>query len=36
MRAWRCKSTHLNLGCRWRWVVSFTPLPLYPRERISQ
>jgi hypothetical protein len=23
----------LNLGTRWRWVVSFTPRPLYPRER---
>jgi len=19
-----------NLGCRWRWVVSFTPWPVYP------
>jgi hypothetical protein len=23
----------LNLGTRWRWVVCFTPLPLYPRQR---
>jgi hypothetical protein len=23
----------LDLGTRWRWVVSFTPLPLYPKER---
>jgi hypothetical protein len=23
----------LHLGTSWRWVVSFTPLPLYPRER---
>jgi hypothetical protein len=23
----------LDLGTRWRWVVSFTPRPLYPRER---
>jgi hypothetical protein len=23
----------LDLGNRWRWVVSFTPRPLYPRER---
>jgi hypothetical protein len=23
-----------DLGTRWRCVVSFTPLPLYPRERI--
>jgi hypothetical protein len=22
-----------DLGTRWRWVVSFTPRPLYPRER---
>jgi hypothetical protein len=24
-------STILDLGTRLRWVVSFTPLPLYPR-----
>jgi hypothetical protein len=24
----------LNLGTRWRWVVSFTPRPLYHRDRI--
>ena len=23
----------LYLGTRWKWVVKFTPLPLYPRER---
>jgi hypothetical protein len=23
----------LDLGTRWRWVVNFTPWPLYPRER---
>jgi hypothetical protein len=23
----------LDLGTRWKWVVSFTPRPLYPRER---
>jgi hypothetical protein len=28
---WRYSSTFLNLGTRWRWVVNFTPLPLYPR-----
>jgi len=22
-------------GTRWRWVVGFTPRPLYPRERAS-
>jgi len=21
----------LNMGIRWRWVVSFTPRPLYPQ-----
>jgi hypothetical protein len=28
---WRYSSISLNLGTRWRWVVSFTPLPLYPQ-----
>jgi hypothetical protein len=28
---WRYSSTILDLGTSWRWVVSFTPLPLYPR-----
>jgi hypothetical protein len=28
---WTYSSTILNLGTRWRWVASFTPLPLYPR-----
>jgi hypothetical protein len=28
---WRCSSTILDLGTRWRWVVSLTPRPLYPR-----
>jgi hypothetical protein len=23
----------LNLGTRWRWVVSFTPSPLYPQRK---
>jgi len=23
----------LDIGTRWRWVVSFTPPSLYPRER---
>jgi hypothetical protein len=23
----------LDLGTRWRWVVRFTPRPLYPREK---
>jgi hypothetical protein len=30
---WMYCSTHFYLGIRWRWVVSFTPRPLYPRER---
>jgi hypothetical protein len=30
MGEWRHSSTFLHLGTRWRWVVSFTPLPLYP------
>jgi hypothetical protein len=29
---WRYSSTILDLGTRWRYVVSFTPRPLYPRE----
>jgi hypothetical protein len=27
----RYSSTILDFGTRWRWVVSFTPLPLYTR-----
>jgi hypothetical protein len=33
---WRTRGTFpviLYLGTRWRWVVKFTPLPLYPWER---
>jgi hypothetical protein len=30
MWEWRCSSTFLHLGIRWRWGVSFMPLPLYP------
>jgi hypothetical protein len=30
---WRYSSMHLDLGVRWRWVVSFMPWLLYPRER---
>jgi len=33
----RSGSTHpriLNLITRWRWVVSFTPRPLYPRRKV--
>jgi hypothetical protein len=28
---WRYSSIILELGTRWRWMVNFTPLPLYPR-----
>jgi hypothetical protein len=28
---WRYSSYVLDLGNRWTWVVSFTPLPIYPR-----
>jgi hypothetical protein len=31
MGEWRYSSTILDLGTRWRWVVSFTPWSLYPR-----
>jgi hypothetical protein len=31
MGEWRYSSTILDIGTRWRWVVSFTPLPLNPR-----
>jgi hypothetical protein len=30
MWKWRYSSMNLNLSTRWRWVVSFTPQPLYP------
>jgi hypothetical protein len=33
MGEWRYSTTILDLGTRWRWTVSFTPLSLYPRER---
>jgi hypothetical protein len=32
MGEWRYSSTFLDLDTRWRWVVSFRPLPLYPRK----
>jgi hypothetical protein len=31
MGEWRYSSTILDLSTKWRWVVSFTPRPLYPR-----
>jgi hypothetical protein len=30
MRQWRYSSTLHELGTRWKKVISFTPLPLYP------
>jgi hypothetical protein len=33
MGEWRCRSTILDLGTSWRWVVIFTPRPLYPRRK---
>jgi hypothetical protein len=30
---WKCSRAFLYLRASWRWVVSFMPLPLYPRER---
>jgi hypothetical protein len=35
MREWRDSSTIFDLGTRWRWVVNFTPRPLYHREKRS-
>jgi hypothetical protein len=32
MGEWRYSSIILNLGTKWGWVLSFTPLPLYPRK----
>jgi hypothetical protein len=29
----RCSSNILDLGTKWRWVTSFTHLPLYPRRK---
>jgi hypothetical protein len=31
MREWRYSSIILDHSIRWRWLVSFTPRPLYPR-----
>jgi hypothetical protein len=35
MGEWRYSSTILDLGTRWKGVVSFMPLPLYPREKAA-
>jgi hypothetical protein len=36
MGEWRYRSTILDLDIRWRRVVSFTPLPLYPKGTSSR
>jgi hypothetical protein len=36
MGEWRYSSNILDLGTRWRRVVSFTPRPLYPRGKSRQ
>jgi hypothetical protein len=33
MGEWMYSSTIIDLGTRWRWVVSFMPRPLYPDEK---
>jgi hypothetical protein len=33
MWEWMYRSTFLDLDTSWRWVVSFTPLPLYLRRK---
>jgi hypothetical protein len=35
MGEWRYSSTILHLGTRWRWMVRFTPRPLYPWRKSS-
>jgi hypothetical protein len=35
MEEWRYRPTILDLGTKWRWVVSFTLLPVYPGDRAS-
>jgi hypothetical protein len=35
MGEWMYRSIIPDLSTNWRWVISFTPLPLYPRERPS-
>jgi hypothetical protein len=34
MGDWRCSSTILNLGARWRWVVTFRPAAIFPGKRV--
>jgi hypothetical protein len=36
MREWRYSSIFLDLNTRWRWVVSFKPLSLYPRGKSTR
>jgi hypothetical protein len=33
---WMYRSCFLDLGTSWRWVISFTPLPLNPRGKSHQ
>jgi hypothetical protein len=35
MKEWRYSCTIFDLGTRWRWVVSFAPWSLFPREIVS-
>jgi hypothetical protein len=30
-RGSRCTASLINVGARWRWVISFKPRPIYPR-----
>jgi hypothetical protein len=36
MEEWRYSFVFLDLGTRWRWVVSFTPRPLYSHRKRPQ
>jgi hypothetical protein len=35
MGDWWYSCTILDIGTRWRFVISFTPQPIYPRKRTS-
>jgi hypothetical protein len=34
--SWGTAPRILNVGTRWRWVVSFAPRPLYPRQSLDR
>jgi hypothetical protein len=36
MGEWRYSSTILDLGIKWKWMVSFTPQPLYLRRKSAR